>query len=84
LQLELLCLGDPWMDDPDTLIVWTEPDGKDYALSFQDVEGCTEVWEFITEVRRHLRSANGKCDIVLFLITLSNITDLVSFLRTRL
>ncbi|KAG8801891.1 Platinum sensitivity protein, partial [Serendipita sp. 399] len=41
----------------DTLIVWTEPSGKDYALSFQDVEGCTEVWEFITEVRRHLRAA---------------------------
>ncbi|KAG8840173.1 Platinum sensitivity protein, partial [Serendipita sp. 405] len=41
----------------DTLIVWTEPNGKDYALSFQDVEGCSEVWEFISEVRRHLRTA---------------------------
>ena len=40
----------------DTLIVWQEPDGKDYALSFQDLEGCSEVWDFIQEVRKHLRS----------------------------
>lgn len=39
---------------PDTLIVWTEPDGVDYALSFQDPEGCSEVWNFILEVQRHL------------------------------
>lgn len=39
----------------DTLIVWTEPDGTDYALSFQDSEGCGEVWEFISEVQRHLQ-----------------------------
>jgi len=28
----------------DTLIVWTEPDGLDLALSFQEPSGCTEVW----------------------------------------
>jgi protein phosphatase-4 regulatory subunit 3 len=39
----------------DTLIVWTEPDGTDYALSFQDVEGCAEIWDFIIEVQRHFR-----------------------------
>lgn len=39
----------------DTLIVWTEPDGSDYALSFQDIDGCSEVWEFIAEVQRHLQ-----------------------------
>ena len=38
----------------DTLIVWTEPDGADYALSFQDAEGCGEVWNFIIDVQRHL------------------------------
>jgi protein phosphatase 4 regulatory subunit 3 len=32
--------------------VWTEPDGADYALSFQDPEGCAEVWNFILEVQR--------------------------------
>jgi hypothetical protein len=36
----------------DTLIVWTEPNGIDYALSFQDPEGCAEVWNFILEVQR--------------------------------
>ena len=43
--------------DPETLIVWTEPDGVDYALSFQDPEGCAEVWSFILEVQRHMSSA---------------------------
>jgi len=42
----------------DTLIVWTEPDGVDYALSFQDPEGCSEVWNFILDVQRHMNS-NG-------------------------
>jgi protein phosphatase 4 regulatory subunit 3 len=40
----------------ETLIVWTEPDGVDYALSFQDPEGCSEVWNFIQEVQQHLRN----------------------------
>jgi protein phosphatase-4 regulatory subunit 3 len=44
----------------DTLIVWTEPDGVDYALSFQDPEGCSEVWNFITEVQQHMNSL-GAC-----------------------
>ncbi|KZW04010.1 DUF625-domain-containing protein [Exidia glandulosa HHB12029] len=48
---------DVYQRQQETLIVWTETDGTDYALSFQDVEGCAEVWEFIGEVQRHL---NGK------------------------
>lgn len=40
----------------ETLIVWTEPDGVDYALSFQDPEGCAEVWNFIQEVQRHMNA----------------------------
>lgn len=43
----------------DTLIVWTEPDGTDYALSFQDVEGCAEIWDFIVEVQRHFRGKSS-------------------------
>jgi hypothetical protein len=27
----------------DTLIVWTEPNGSDLALSFQEAEGCAEI-----------------------------------------
>lgn len=39
---------------PETLIVWTEPNGADYALSFQDPEGCLEVWNFILDVQNHI------------------------------
>ncbi|GJJ07253.1 hypothetical protein Clacol_001453 [Clathrus columnatus] len=46
---------DVYQRQQDTLIVWTEPDGSDYALSFQDIDGCSEVWEFIGEVQRHLQ-----------------------------
>lgn len=46
--------NDVYQRQQDTLIVWTEPDGTDYALSFQDPEGCAEVWHFIQEVQRHL------------------------------
>lgn len=28
----------------ETLIVWTEPNGTDMALSFQEAEGCTVIW----------------------------------------
>lgn len=46
----------PPSDAAETLIVWTEPDGVDYALSFQDPEGCAEVWHFIEEVQRHMNA----------------------------
>ncbi|KAJ2929227.1 hypothetical protein H1R20_g7862, partial [Candolleomyces eurysporus] len=49
--------NDVYQRQQDTLIVWTEPDGVDYALSFQDAEGCAEVWNFILEVQRHMNSA---------------------------
>ena len=28
----------------DTLIVWTESNGTDMALSFQEAEGCASIW----------------------------------------
>lgn len=28
----------------DTLIVWTETNGTDMALSFQEAEGCAVIW----------------------------------------
>ncbi|KIY42881.1 DUF625-domain-containing protein [Fistulina hepatica ATCC 64428] len=46
--------NDVYQRQQDTLIVWTEPDGMDYALSFQDPDGCSEIWTFIIEVQRHL------------------------------
>lgn len=39
----------------DTLIVWPEPiTGTDYAVSFQDPQGCNDIWDFIQEIQRHL------------------------------
>lgn len=35
----------------ETLIVWSEPDSFDYALSFQDKSGCDEIWEKICQVQ---------------------------------
>lgn len=29
---------------PDTLIVWTETNGTDMALSFQEADGCAAIW----------------------------------------
>ena len=43
-------------DAAETLTAWTEPNGVDYALSFQDPEGCAEVWHFIEEVQRHMNA----------------------------
>lgn len=57
-EVLLNCLirgSDVYQQQQDTLIVWTEPDGTDFALSFQDAEGCSEVWDFIMEVQKHLQ-----------------------------
>ncbi|KAF8242662.1 DUF625-domain-containing protein [Wilcoxina mikolae CBS 423.85] len=40
----------------ETLIVWTEPQGTDMALSFQEPEGCAAIWEFVSHVQSHLLS----------------------------
>ena len=41
----------------ETLIVWTEPTTQlDIALSFQDSDGCEDIWSFISEVQRHLNN----------------------------
>ncbi|KAJ7118588.1 component of IIS longevity pathway SMK-1-domain-containing protein [Mycena crocata] len=45
---------DVYQRQQETLIVWTEPNGADYALSFQDPEGCSEVWNFILDVQHHI------------------------------
>ncbi|CDO73840.1 hypothetical protein BN946_scf185015.g169 [Trametes cinnabarina] len=50
--------NDVYQRQQETLIVWTEPDGVDYALSFQDPEGCAEVWHFIEEVQRHMNASD--------------------------
>lgn len=53
---------DVYQRQQDTLVVWTEPDGTDLALSFQEPEGCNEVWDFLTEVQLHyLLSRDPAC-----------------------
>ncbi|WFC97518.1 Platinum sensitivity protein [Malassezia yamatoensis] len=44
---------DVYQRQQDTLVVWTEPDGSDMALSFQEPEGCNEIWTFLSEVQLH-------------------------------
>jgi protein phosphatase-4 regulatory subunit 3 len=34
----------------DTLIVWSDPEKRDLALSFQEKAGCDEIWDKICEV----------------------------------
>ncbi|KIY73923.1 DUF625-domain-containing protein [Cylindrobasidium torrendii FP15055 ss-10] len=56
--------SDVYQRQQDTLIVWTEPDGVDYALSFQEPEGCAEVWNFIDEVQRHMSTAEENANAI--------------------
>lgn len=37
-----------------TLIVWQELNGSDVALSFQEEEGCLEIWNFLRHVQKLL------------------------------
>lgn len=37
----------------ETLIVWTDPSGKDIALSFQETEGCADLCDFIIDMQQH-------------------------------
>ncbi|EGV60890.1 DUF625-domain-containing protein, partial [Yamadazyma tenuis ATCC 10573] len=55
----------------DTLIVWTDPSGKDIALSFQETEGCADLCEFIVKVQQDSLSP----DISLYYVISSNQAD---------
>ena len=45
---------DGYQKQQDTLIVWTETNGVDMALSFQEAEGCSSIWEFVSEVQNKI------------------------------
>ncbi|KAF3164429.1 Platinum sensitivity protein [Orbilia oligospora] len=45
---------DGYQKQQETLIVWTEPNGTDMALSFQEPEGCAAIWLVHWRVRRTL------------------------------
>ena len=40
----------------ETLIVWSESENTDLALSFQEKAGCDEIWEKICEVSNTCRT----------------------------
>ncbi|KAF2191488.1 DUF625-domain-containing protein [Zopfia rhizophila CBS 207.26] len=47
---------DGYQKQQDTLIVWTEQNGTDMALSFQEPEGCAGIWDFVNEVQSRLQA----------------------------
>lgn len=50
---------DGYQKQQDTLIVWTEANVTDMALSFQEAEGCAVIWEFISEAQQRLGGVVG-------------------------
>lgn len=53
---------DGYQKQQETLIVWTEQNGTDMALSFQEAEGCAAIWEFVSRIQQHLQVVNGHDD----------------------
>ncbi|KAF2804018.1 DUF625-domain-containing protein [Mytilinidion resinicola] len=53
---------DGYQKQQDTLIVWTEQNGTDMALSFQEAEGCAAIWEFVSEIQHRLQQLAGPDD----------------------
>ncbi|WEW56424.1 Platinum sensitivity protein [Emydomyces testavorans] len=53
---------DGYQKQQETLIVWTEPNGTDMALSFQEAEGCAVIWEFVRHVQQHFMGLSGHDD----------------------
>ncbi|KAJ5874837.1 uncharacterized protein N7529_003267 [Penicillium soppii] len=53
---------DGYQKQQETLIVWTEQNGTDMALSFQEAEGCAVIWDFVNAVQQHLLSLTSGDD----------------------
>lgn len=49
----------------DTLIVWSEAENYDLALSFQEKAGCDEIWEKICQVHLYFPVVSCRCFSVL-------------------
>lgn len=45
---------DGYQKQQETLIVWTESNGVDMALSFQEADGCAAIWEFVSDIQSRL------------------------------
>ncbi|QDS74998.1 hypothetical protein FKW77_005538 [Venturia effusa] len=53
---------DGYQKQQDTLIVWTESNVTDMALSFQEPEGCAAIWDFVSEAQQRLGGNPGIVD----------------------
>ncbi|EME45032.1 hypothetical protein DOTSEDRAFT_70917 [Dothistroma septosporum NZE10] len=53
---------DGYQKQQETLIVWTETTGVDMALSFQEADGCTRIWEFVSDIQSRLVQEDGISD----------------------
>jgi len=51
--------SDVYQRQQETLIVWTESDGLDLALSFQEPAGCNEIWEQILDAQKRFSNDEG-------------------------
>ena len=49
---------DGYQKQQDTLIVWTEQNGTDMALSFQEPEGCANIWYAYNQCDYHDQCAD--------------------------
>ncbi|KAL1974535.1 hypothetical protein VTN31DRAFT_4739 [Thermomyces dupontii] len=43
----------------ETLIVWTESNGVDMALSFQEAEGCAAIWDYVNNIQAQMIALAG-------------------------
>lgn len=58
----IISRDDGYQKQQDTLIVWTDVNGVDMALSFQEAEGCAAIWEFVRHCQQQLMSMAGHDD----------------------
>lgn len=40
-----------YRQEQDTIIAWSDPDGNEYALSFEDGQGCERYWDAIHKIQ---------------------------------
>ena len=58
----------------ETLIVWTDPEtDTELALSFQEANGCKEIWEQLTSIQRLTSDNNGTFFFFIIIIKLNSL-----------
>ncbi|KAG5191710.1 hypothetical protein JKP88DRAFT_352181 [Tribonema minus] len=55
--------SDVYRRQGDNIITWCEPVGLDLALSFQENQGCMEIWSQITDVQGRKNSARQAAEL---------------------